>query len=261
MTKPYPPYEAIGLVDGDGYKQLATSLLQIENEFYSPIRPKRVIRRGERPIHALRERGVQYVEARVMDLDPFEPIGIGVQTMKFLDVFLLHCLLAESPPDTPEEVRTLGTNKQQVASRGREPGLRLDRGGEAVELRQWAGALLDECAPIAAALDAGHGGDAHRAALSSALRGLDDPEALPSARVLKVLRERYDGSFSRFVLAASLQHRERLRSEPLPAAVAARYAELAEASLEQQRQTEAADAAVPFETFRQRYLSPESLVV
>ena len=71
LTKPYPPYEAIGIRDGDDYRQLATSLLQIENEFYGTIRPKRVIRPGERPLHALRERGVEYVEVRLMDLDPF----------------------------------------------------------------------------------------------------------------------------------------------------------------------------------------------
>jgi glutamate--cysteine ligase len=225
------------------------------------MRPKRVIRKGERPIHALRERGVQYVEARVIDLDPFEPVGIGVSTMKFLDVFLLHCLLRESPPDTSEEVRAIGSNKQRVASRGRESGLRLERGGDSVTLRQWAGQLLDECAPIAAALDAGHGGDAHRAALASAMRSLDDPDSLPSARVLTTLRERFDGSFSRFVLATSLEHREALRNEPLSMDVAARYADLAAGSLDRQREMEAADAAVPFETFRQRYLSPESLVV
>src|SRR4029453_16433737 len=106
LTRSYPAYEAIGIRDGDEYRQLATTLLQIENEFYSAIRPKRVIEPGERPLHALRERGVQYVEVRAMDLDPFSPIGIAVETARFLDAFLLHCLLAESPPDSPEEVRS-----------------------------------------------------------------------------------------------------------------------------------------------------------
>src|SRR5690242_7114736 len=151
LVNPYPAYETIGLRDGDGYRQLATSLLQIENEFYSTIRPKRVIRPGERPLHALRERGVEYVEVRVMDLDPFCAIGITPQTVHFLDVFLLHCLLSESPSDTIEEVRAIATNKQEVASRGREPGLRLQRGAESLELRLWARELLDECGPIAAA--------------------------------------------------------------------------------------------------------------
>src|SRR5712671_8120944 len=87
LTKPYPAYEAVGIRDGDDYRQLATSLLQIENEFYGTIRPKRVIQPGERPLHALRDRGVEYVEVRLMDLDPFFPVGIVASTMRLLDVF------------------------------------------------------------------------------------------------------------------------------------------------------------------------------
>jgi glutamate--cysteine ligase len=83
LTTPYAPYEKIGLREGNGeYRQLATSLLQIENEFYGKIRPKRRIHPGERPLHALRERGVEYVEVRLMDLDPFSPIGITAATSR-----------------------------------------------------------------------------------------------------------------------------------------------------------------------------------
>ena len=120
LTKPYPAYEAIGIVNPGGeYNQLATTLLQIENEFYGTIRPKRVIRPGERPLHALRERGVEYVEVRLMDLDPFVPVGIKAQTIRFLDVFLLHCLLAESRDDTPQEIAALGRNQHRTAAFGR----------------------------------------------------------------------------------------------------------------------------------------------
>ena len=260
LIEPYPAYEAIGIRDGDDYRQLATSLLQIENEFYSTIRPKRVIRPGERPLHALRERGVQYVEARVMDLDPFSAIGIAAETVRFLDIFLLHCLLSESPDDTPVELRSIATNKQQVATRGREPGLRLYRGTKQIELRRWASELLDDCAPIAAALDAACHSRAHQSALASARRALNEPESLPSARVLREIREQHGGSYARFVLAYSRRHREALKSEPLPAEVATHLAQLTEASLEQRRTLETADT-VPFETYCQRYLSPDSLTV
>jgi glutamate--cysteine ligase len=258
LTQPYPAYEAIGIRDGDDYRQLATSLLQIENEFYSTIRPKRVIRPGERPLHALRERGVQYVEVRAMDLDPFSPIGIAAETARFLDVFLLHCLLADSPPDTPREIEAIGRNKQRVATRGREPGLRLDRNRQLVALDEWGGQVLAECEPIAAALDAAHGGRAYRDALASAVRALGAPASLPSARVLDEMRRRYDGSFARFALAYSLEHRDALLSEPLPDDAERRLARLAEESLEEQREIEAADT-LPFEEYRRRYLSQEML--
>ncbi|HSD43124.1 MAG TPA: glutamate--cysteine ligase [Burkholderiales bacterium] len=259
LTRPYPAYEAIGIRNGDEYRQLATSLLQIENEFYGSIRPKRTIRSGERPLHALRERGVEYVEVRLMDLDPFVPVGITAETMRFLDVFLLHCLLTESRPDTPDEIAAIKRNQQRAAARGREPGLKLDRGTQEVSLSDWGGQLLAECEPLAAALDAAHGGGtAYCDAVAAAVVALRAPDSTPSARVLDAIAREHDKSYLRFVLALSRQHAHRLRDLPLPREVEAHFARLAEESLAEQRRIDAADT-VPFETFRQRYLSPEQL--
>ena len=258
LTKPYPPYEAIGVRDGDNYRQLATSLLQIENEFYGKIRAKRVIRPGERPLHALRERGVEYIEVRLMDLDPFCAIGIGAATIRLLDVFLLHCLLEDSPPDTPEEIAAIGRNQNRVAARGREPGLRLERRGQEIGMIEWAGELLAGCGPIAEALDAAHGSTAYRDALANAVAALSDPDCVPSARVLREIRERHGGSYTRFTLAQSLRHAADIRQLPLAAQTAQRFAQLAQESLEEQRQIEAADT-MPFEIYRQKYLAPERL--
>ncbi len=258
LTQPYPPYEAIGIRDGDDYHQLATSLLQIENEFYGTIRPKRVCRPDERPLRALRERGVEYVEVRLMDLDPFCPVGITAGTMRFLDVFLLHCLLCDSPPDTPEELATLGHNQQRVAGRGREPGLRLERGSEEVSLVDWAGQLVAECAPIAAALDAANETTGYGEALAAAATALDDPAATPSARVLSIMERDFADSIIGFALSQSLRHRDAILSLPLPPDVADRYAQLAEDSRQAQLRIEAADK-LPFETYRQLYLAPVRL--
>ena len=266
LTKPWPPYEAIGVraggdAGGDAggeYRQLATSLLQIENEFYGTIRPKRVVRPGERPLHALRERGVEYVEVRCMDLDPFCPAGIAAETMRFLDVFLLHCLLAESPPDSPAEISALARNQHRVAARGREPGLTLARGGQEVALFEWGGQVLAECQPIAAALDAAHGASRYREALAAAVTALADAGSLPSARMLSEMRGRFDGSFLRFGLAHSVGHRRALEALPLAPEAERRFARLAEESVAEQRRIEAADD-VPFETYRQRYLAQKQL--
>ena len=264
LTRPYPSYEAIGIRepaardDGiESYRQLATSLLQIENEFYGTIRPKRVIRQGERPLHALRERGVEYVEVRLMDLDPFEAIGINAATIRLLDIFLMHCVLSESPPDSPAEIAANARNQHRVAARGREAGLRLERNGDEVALPEWGKQVLCGCAPVAEALDAAHGGAAYRNALSGALSALDDPAPLPSARVLKAMAEDND-SYVRFVLRQSRQHLATIGGLALSAADEIRFARLAETSVAEQRQIEASDS-LPFEIFRQRYLSPERL--
>jgi glutamate--cysteine ligase len=259
LTRPYPPYEAIGIRNlGGDYNQLATSLLQIENEFYGTIRPKRVIRSGERPLHALRERGVEYVEVRLMDLDPFEPTGIRADTARLLDLFLLHCLLSDSPPDTPEEIAALGRNQNLVAARGREPGLRLEQGSQSVLLADWAAALLAAYAPIADRLDQVDGGDHYARALATAQAALTDFGQLPSARVLDAIRTRHDDSFIDFVCAQSLQTRHTLLELPYPPELADHFAQLAAASVAAQKHIEATDR-VPFERFRQDYLSPVRL--
>ncbi|MBI4205654.1 MAG: glutamate--cysteine ligase, partial [Betaproteobacteria bacterium] len=258
LTEPYPQYAAIGITDGTDYRQLATTLLQIENEFYGTIRPKRRIRPGERPLHALSERGVEYVEVRCMDLDPFCPVGITGATMRFLDVFLLHCLLTGSAPDTPEEIAANSRNLHRVALRGREPDLRLDRRGEEITPAEWGRELLGECAAVAAALDSAQQGSAHRDALSAAAAAIANPSTTPSARVLREMEQSHERSHVRFGLAQSVRHRSLLMKLPWATAADARYVRMAADSLAAQRKIEAADA-VPFETYRQQYLALELL--
>ena len=259
LTRPWPAYEALGVLNpGGDYIQLATSLLQIENEFYGTIRPKRTIFQGERPLHALRERGVEYVEVRLMDLDPFEPVGINTQTMRFLDVFLLHCLQSDSAPDTPQEIAELARNQHLTAARGREPGLQLLRGGRAVTLRDWGVELVQACEPLARALDAAHGCSDYSAAVAAARAALDDPDRLPSARVLAVMAAEHDNSFLRFVRARSQQTRQDLRTRAWTPQQQTKYEGMARQSVEAQRAIEATDT-MPFEIFRQQYVSASRL--
>lgn len=259
LTRPYPAYEKVGIQNpGGDYNQLGTTLLQIENEFYGTIRPKRVIFPGERPLHALRERGVEYIEVRLMDLDPFEPVGITAQTMRFLDVFLLNCLTSASPPDSPEEIAALARNQHRTAARGREPGLLLERGTEQVALIDWGLEIIAQCAPIAAALDAAHGGALYNDALEAAKVGLRDPSTLPSARVLAVMAQDFDNSFVRFARAQSEKTRAALHALPFSAEQDAVFKALTEKSIAEQKQIESLDS-MPFEVYRQQYVSADRL--
>jgi glutamate--cysteine ligase len=259
LTRPWPAYEKVGILNPGGeYNQLATSLLQIENEFYGTIRPKRVIRPGERPLHALRERGVEYVEVRLMDLDPFVPVGIKAQTMRFLDVFLLHCLLSDSPEDTPQEIAALGRNQHRTAAFGRDPSVLLERHGREVRLVDWGAEIVAGCGPIATLLDEVHGTSDYSDALRAAEALLRDPDMLPSARVLAALARDHDNSFAAFTLAQSHLAKSRLLKLPYTGGVHARLEELARQSVADQAAVEAADS-LPFEQYRQQYISPERL--
>ncbi len=258
LTTPYPAYENIGLQDADGihYRQLSTALLQIENEFYGTIRPKRPIRSGERPLHALRERGVEYVEVRLMDLDPFEPVGIHPQTMRFLDVFLLHCLETHSPPDTPEEIAELSRNQHKVAEQGRAPNLLLERGGNPVLLHDWGMEIVEQLRPIAAELGADY-----IAAIEAAHHSLLHPETLPSARVLRSIVEDFGGSFVAFTQSQSQKARDAMFQTRLTPEQQQQLATMATQSLQEQADQEWSDSAIPFATYLHHYLSPEQLEI
>jgi glutamate--cysteine ligase len=259
LTVPYAPYQAIGVQAPDGhFRQLTTSLLQIENEFYGTIRPKRVIFQGERPLHALRERGVEYVEVRLMDLDPFEPVGISPRTLRFLDVFLLHCLTQPSPDDSPQEIAAMARNQQCVAERGREPGLQLQRGDAAVALTDWGLELLRAFVPLAQTLDAVHGGSAYLDAVMHAEQALQNPDTLPSARVLRAMQNDFGGSFAAFALAHSVQTKAQELATPLSAQGLAYFQQLAQRSRMAQQDTEQADS-LPFDRYLEQYLSPRRL--
>jgi glutamate--cysteine ligase len=259
LTKPYPAYESVGTRGAGGdYHQLSTTLLQIENEFYGTIRPKRTIFPGERPLHALRERGVEYVEVRLMDLDPFETVGINAQTMRFLDVFLLHCLLSDSPLDTPGEIDELKRNQHLTAARGREPGLMLSQGGNALSLKQWAEHFLSECDAIALALDEAHRSSDYSDAIAMARGRVSDPDQTPSAQVLKAMAQSHDNSFVHFVQAKSEHAREILLANAWSQAEQTRFATLTDKSWADQRAIEVADT-VSFEDYLAYYMSAERL--
>jgi glutamate--cysteine ligase len=178
--------------------------------------------------------------------------------MRFLDVFLMHCLLSDCPPDTPQEIAALGRNQHRTAASGREPGLTLDRFGVEVPLMSWGLELIDECVAIADAMDRALGGQRYANAVAQARRSLLQPDSLPSARVLAAMARDHDNSFVRFIRAQSLATRAELLALPFSAAQQAEYERLAAESVHAQKRVEASDS-MPFEQYRQIYVSPSRL--
>jgi glutamate--cysteine ligase len=253
VNRPYAPYAELGTKQDGEWIQLSTNVLQIENEYYSTIRPKRVIRTGERPVQALCNRGVQYIEVRCLDVDPFEPIGIAVETGRFLDAFLLFCALDESPLISAAEGQVHAANFAATVKEGRRPGLTLNRDGEQVLLKDWADALLDRIAPLAALLDKEHNeGAVHAASLAQQRAKVADPELTPSARVLAQVRSL--GSAAAFGLQQSKLHAAYFRASELMPAEEAVFAEMAAGSLAEQASIEQGDT-VSFDAFVAAYNS------
>lgn len=255
LTQPYPPYEKIGVKVNGEYRQLNTAILQIENEFYGTIRPKQPVHPGERPLHALTERGVEYVEVRCLDLNPFLHVGIDVPQMRFLDTFLLYCLLTPSPPDNEQESVMMGENQLRVVEEGRRDDLELDRVEGTVSRRGWSREILDGCRPLAELLDRAHGATHYTRAWEEQRRKVEEPGLTPSARMLEIMASQ-GIPFFRFAMNQSIAHKGYFEEHPLLPQTLAAYEVEARDSLAHQARLEATDD-VPFERFLERYLALE----
>ena len=284
ISTPCPHYEAIGVkVDGE-YRQLNANVLQIENEYYSSVRPKALVDWLEKPTQALRRKGVRYIEVRSCDVDAFAPSGVTAELLRFMAVFVRYCLLTESPRIQGRERRAIDDNLLLVAHRGREPGLRLERDGRPVALRDWALGLLAAMAPVAAMLDGGGAtgdverGLGHGGSLAGA-GGLDpeegwsgsseiggsytrclaiqrakvlNPDLTPSARMLAEMRERGE-SFFGLAHRLSQAHRRAFLARTLTPERLALLEGLTQSSLQRQAEIEA-DDHLDFDAFLERYL-------
>lgn len=252
ISTPYPGYEKIGvLVDGQ-YRQLNANILQIENEYYSTVRPKQVLEDNEKPICALRRRGVRYVELRSLDVNAFDPLGVHEDQLRFLEALMVLCLMQDSPPISELEREEIDYNELAAAHRGRDPKLLLRRSGRNVALRTWAAEVCGAMEEVCELLDAGVG-NPYRSTLAIQREAVRDPDRTPSARMLAQMRETGEG-FYHFARRMSLKHRRYFQAQPEDPARRAWFEELARVSLERQSAMEATED-VTFDEYLRRYFA------
>ena len=252
VTTPWPAYEKIGTHRDGEWIQLNTNTLQIENEFYSSIRPKRTTGPCERPITALADRGVQYIEVRCLDIDPTEPTGISAQTAKFVDAFLLFCALQDSPDFSdsgfcPESA----ANFSLVVKQGREPGLMLKQSGKEISLQEWANKLLEGIAACSATLAESLNDTTYLQALEEQREKVSNPDMTPSAKVLHTLQTEKI-SFHDYALQLSARHAAFMRQKGLTASEAVLAETQAKMSILEQKRLESSDTE-SFEDYVARF--------
>lgn len=253
IETPDEEYAALGVkVDGE-WRQLNANVLQIENEYYSFIRPKNIVRSGERPSLALHRRGVEYVEVRALDVNAYAPLGVDETQLRFIEALLLFCLLEDSPRVSAEEQAEIDHNQAQVARRGREPGLQLRHRGTQIDLKDWGLALCEPIMTLAVLLDAAGGSGTYRRAVAEQREALLDPERTPSARMLAEMRSRGE-SFTDFAMRLSRKYAHDFRAMPIPAAKLASMKQAAEQSLAEQARIERSDA-LSFEEYLSNYFA------
>ena len=253
LTESYPDYSAIMPAEDGEYPQLNDAVLQIENEFYGTIRPKRTTQSGERPLSALNERGVEYVEVRCVDLNPLSHWVLTPN--KFVSWIRFYFFACWQILQRTQQIKSqLGRNQTQVVERGREPGLQLEGESGLVGLTDWGNKLLDACAPIAAALDQASGDSMHqyRDSLGQQRDKLAQPQLTPSAKIIAAMAMR--GSFFKFTMDQAEQVTKHLAATPITDTILRELEQESAASLLRQAEIEEADTQ-PFSEFLEGYLA------
>ena len=248
IRTPYPKYQEIGVTAAGGeYQQLNANILQLENEYYGNIRPKRVTQPGERPTLALQRHGVEYVEFRCTDLNPFLPLGIDQTQTRFYDVFALYCALKESPICNQSTLDRITENAHNSVMEGRNPRLMMQTAQGEQLFSTWALQLLEEMIPAAEILDSTENQTHFKDALNEQVKKVNDPQQTPSAQVLKTLEEN-DIEFFQFAMAQAKRFETQYKSAPVENKVEQNFMALSKQSTQNQRQLEQ-ESTQPYEQF------------
>lgn len=250
IQRPSPEFQRFSQKLNGQFQQLNGNVLQIENELYSPIRPKQPTRSLEKPTDALANRGVSYIEVRALDVNPFSPVGVEAEQIHFLDVFLLHCLLRPSEPFSGADFEETENNIKVAVETGRCPEATLSRNGRQVLLSDWAKQLIAEMQPIAELLDNVNRCKDYTRALAAEMEKILEPEMTYSGRILTMLQqEKLDNG--ELALKFAEQHKATLAKMPYQVYNAEFFKQQAELSKRAQKQAEANDQ-VDFATFMQQ---------
>lgn len=251
IETPCPEYQKLGIEVNGKYQQLNANILQIENEYYSTVRPKQITDKYEMPIEALRSRGVRYVELRSLDVNASHPLGINEEQLYFLETFMLFCLSHDSPPIDKNEQKEIDNNEMLTAHQGRDPALRLTRNGKDISIKEWGSEILDVMQGHASLLDDAYSSEDFSSSLRIQKNAVDDPESTPSAKMLNEMSEKGEG-FYQYAMRMSQQHHEAFTQEKLGDEQIRYYQELTARSLEQQKLIEMNDS-LSFATFLEQY--------
>lgn len=239
VKQPYTKYQEIGMKSGDQYIQLNANILQLENEYYSDIRPKRVTQSGEKPIQALNKRGVEYVEVRILDINPFLAEGISAEQIRFLDAFMVHCLIAPCPSQSTTSCEDINSNQHNIIMRGRDPELELFHNDRNAPFNEVGHELLDCVEKAAIMLDSAHGTNTYTAAVQSQREKIDDSSLTPSGQIMDLVLDGKD--FIDIAREQADKHKQYFSTVDLGNDLSEKMRVLAEQSLADQAQLENSD--------------------
>lgn len=168
---------------------IKTDKLIKESEYYAPVRFKQPKGNSGSVVVDLLQRGVEYIELRMFDLNPYEAYGIEPSMLYFTHLMLIYALLNDSPDMDKEEMDNIFKNNQRVALFGRKEGKKIFWKGEYQSITEVGEIILNELLDLAVVLDEGRIDGNYTSSVTSRIESLWYKDMLISDRIVKELME------------------------------------------------------------------------
>ena len=137
----YPSYNSVNEFVGDINSFIDNGDLSEAKELYTQIRLKP--KNPKDLLNSLKDSGIEYIEIRTLDINPFYQCGIVNRDMKFLHLFLIY-MLVKDESDYLAWQNEAKINEERTAESGYVDSMRLLRDGCEVTLKDWAHEIINE---------------------------------------------------------------------------------------------------------------------
>ncbi|MGD6858454.1 MAG: glutamate--cysteine ligase [Enterobacteriaceae bacterium] len=191
LNTSYKKYEKLKGEKYINYYQINSNFLQIENELYTLIRPKRNLEINEFLSDVLIKKGVEYVEIRSIDINPFEPIGVTKNQIFFLDIFLVWCAIKYAPKIKNNDFIEVNKNWNKIILNGRNPKLSicLNNKSTTKSFKEIVSKLFIDFYRIANIFDYNNKNENYKNACNEMYKIVDDPKKTLSYKILNLIKK------------------------------------------------------------------------
>jgi glutamate--cysteine ligase len=177
----YPSYASVEEFARDVNRFIDNGDLSEAKELYTQIRLKP--KDPSDMLNSLVNDGIEYVEIRTLDINPFYKCGLVRHDMNFLHLFLIYMFIKDES-DYADWQREAKINEENTAEAAYVDSMRLLRDGEEVTLKSWAAEIINEMYGMCEVfgIDESH-------TLSLMLNRIADPELTYGKRLLRLIEE------------------------------------------------------------------------
>ena len=178
----YPNYHSVDAFARDVQSFIDEGKLSQAKELYTQIRLKP--KDPSDVLLSLRNDGIQYIEIRTLDINPFYKCGLIKKDMEFLHLFLIYSLIAdESDYENWQEEAIY--NEEMVDESAYDYNMKLLKDGEEISLEEWGLKILDEIDEMCRTLNIGS-----QSLVDSMRQRVVDPSLTYGKGLVKLVKEK-----------------------------------------------------------------------